>query len=215
VRGPGLHRACRAALRGPPLLRPPDTPCSPRISIEVVLYWPRVTTLPSGRQSHIRKHLQDKQIRHALERLSALMSEGPARSLARLQRQKSMEKVVPLISGLRRAKVRPDEILRIVLGVIAAAEEDKVRELDFPYVQVAKVVRRKKGVSSQLGASDSRGRSLLLFGRLLVRASSHAIQAHLAKVLSRKIRRSGRSPTGRFVGPIGARLPVVPPLSKS
>lgn len=164
-------------------------------------------------KGHVRKHLEDEQIRHALERLRFLILGEPVKSPGRLRRQKSLEKVAPLLLGLRRARVRPDEILAIILGVFAAAEEDsgKAREPDYPYVQVAKVVRRKKGVSGQPAASDSRGLPLLLFGRLLVRASSHAIQAHFAKVLSLKIRRSGRSATGRFA----ARLPVVPPLSKS
>jgi hypothetical protein len=110
---------------------------------------------------------------------------------------------------------RFDWLLTIILAVIAAIEEDPKKEgVDFTRIQVAKAICRRKGAAGHQSGrqenhpwTESRGRSLLALGEIMVKTCAPAIQRHLAGVLSRKIRRFGRRRRGEDIAePLARRL---------
>lgn len=174
--------------------------------------WKRSYTGPELRPyiraatTYLKSRQDDASIAQVVETLRRwIETSGPTRTPGDLRGLNPKLRVDAVFAGLRRANVPPDRVLAVTLGVLAAIEEDPIKPGgDYPRVQVAKAVRRRKGAAgyhSDFGEygsyhaySRSAGKVLVLLGETLLQICGAAIRLHLKDVLVLKIQKYGARP---------------------
>jgi hypothetical protein len=116
------------------------------------------------------------------------------------------QKALGVVARLREAGVKPIHVLGVVLGVLTAVQDQYVQPGgDYPRVNVAKALKRRaSGHHVKYGPDarwdyypESRGRFLVVLGRLAMEACDRAAREYVPDIIAAKIAKFGPTPIER------------------